>query len=613
MKTASRWYLVLVAIASTATAAAYGCASSEMAPSQGGAAPTDGESSGSTKSYHYPDGGSTDALPADGALADATIVDAAINDGAIDDAAIDDAAIADSGEPAEELRWFQLSPDDSTSMASAQLIKAGFSNYYGYSAPQIRAHEVINYYDPPAALRDEQHLATSWTLPDGLFIGVDARRSDVINGELEALDLLVHAYAPATAVTERRPWNLHLCVDVSGSMGGDKIATVREALQLLVDALRPGDKLSLTTFTTDASIVFRTLEVSENLERIRAELCSLQAQQSTNMIAGLALAYEEAQSAFDPAAINRVILFSDGNANVGDTDVATFAGLTRINQGEGIYLSGVGVGMDYDIERMDALTDAGKGAHVFLPDATEVGVVFSNMVRKLVEVHSDGVSIEVELPSSFALQRFSGEEFSTDPNAPVPNVVLAAGDDLTVLSRFVTNAPASFERDLILTVRYRPLASAETQVFTQRIPIGSLVAAPGTLLARTALVDAYARWAAGAEDALDASTLQQALAASQWQDTGLEEIACVVAAGRGAVATGCTHALTESPNRPATCADPYSQRYGDDYYYDEMPYRGGYYGCLCSAQGHPGYGLGLVSLGLLALLWLRFGGRRRTR
>lgn len=596
MKKQSGWWMTLVAIGLTVTAGAYGCAASDMA--SGAPKAGDGETSGTTKSYHQADGGNLDATATDGALADV---------------AIEDAAIADSGEPVDALRWFQLSPDDSTSMASAQLIKAGFTNNYGYTSIQIRPHEVINYYDPPAALREQQHLSTSWTLPDGLFIGIDARRVEVTNGELEALDLLVHAYAPATDAAERRPWNLHLCVDVSGSMSGDKIATVREALQLLVDAMRPGDRLSLTTFTTDAEVVFESLEVSENSGRIRDALCSLRAQQSTNMIAGLRLAYAMAQENFDPAAINRVILFSDGNANVGDTDVATFAGLTRINQGEGIYLSGVGVGSDYDIERMDRLTDAGKGAHVFLPNATEVGVVFSNMVRKLVEVSADGVSIEVELPSSFALQRFSGEEFSTDPDAPVPNVVLAAGDDLTVLSRFVTTAPQSFERDLILTVRYRPLASAETQVVSHRLPIAALVAAPGTLLQRTALVDAYARWAGGAEDALDATTLQQALAASEWQDTGLEEIACVVAAGRGRAAPECTHAITASPNRPASCGDLYNQQYGDDYYYDDMPYRGGYYGCLCSAPGHPGYGLGLASLGLLALLWLRFGGRRTIK
>ncbi|MBN2358299.1 MAG: VWA domain-containing protein [Deltaproteobacteria bacterium] len=579
-----------------------GCAMSEMAPSYKESVPSDGETSGTTKSYHSPDGGSADAEADDGSQTDAGAADAVA----------EDAAAADSGQAADELRWYQLSPDDSTSMASAQLIKAGFSNYYGSNQIAIRPHEVINYYDPPAALRAPQHLATSWTLADGVFVGVDARRSEVVNGELEALDLLIHAYAPALDVAERRPWNLHLCVDVSGSMSGDKIATVRGALQLLADALRPGDKISLTTFSSNARIVFRTLEAGDNLAHIRSELCALEAQSSTNMMAGLALAYEEAQSAFDPAAVNRVILFSDGNANVGDTEIASFAGLTRINQGEGIYLSGVGVGSDYDVERMDALTDAGKGAHVFLPNLSEIGVVFSNMVRKLVEVHSDAVSIEVELPASFALQRFSGEEFSTDPDARVPNVVLAAGDDLTVLSRFVTTAPASFERDLIVTVRYRPLASAAEQVFSQRIAIADLIAAPGTLLERTRLVDAYARWAAGAEDAMDATTLGQALAAFEWQDMGLEEIACVVRAGRGVSATECTRAVTASPNRPQSCEGaPYEDPNEYGYYQGGYPY---YYGCLCSSHSHPGYGLGLVSLGLLALIWLRFGGRRnRTR
>ena len=84
---------------------------------------------------------------------------------------------------------------------------------------------------------------------------------------------------------------------------------------------------------------------------------------STNMIAGLERVYELAQNNFDENKLS-ARFFGDGNAMLG-IHLEEFNSLTRMNGQEGIYLSGVGVGTNYDWERMDQLTDAGKGAHVF--------------------------------------------------------------------------------------------------------------------------------------------------------------------------------------------------------------------------------------------------------
>ena len=450
--------------------------------------------------------------------------------GPIADAAEADASHDDAGAVEPERAWFQLSPDDSTSMASAQLIKAGMSSAGG----QILPHEVINYYDPPASLRDVAVLEHQWTTAEGLLVGVDGARLMANEDGVESLELLVHLYAPLVPVAERRPWNIHLCVDVSGSMAGDNIAFARESLQLLVDAMQEGDRLSLTTFDDVGKRVFASLDVFNNLPQIRSAIDALHEGGSTNMMAGLEIAYAEAEAHYDPAFVNRVLLFSDGMANVGDTDLEHFASLTRINNNEGIYLSGVGVGLSYAVDTMDALTDAGKGAHVFLPSRAEVQVIFGQMVRKLIEVAADDLSIEVSLPGSFHLQSFSGEEVSTDPNQRVPNVVLAAGDDMTLLARFLTADAAAFDDVIDLTVRYRPLASAEQKLMQQTLSLSDLVQAPGALLERTRLVDQYAVWAGSPErDAEVAADLSQALHAQEDQDPGIEEMACLVDALRG--------------------------------------------------------------------------------
>lgn len=423
--------------------------------------------------------------------------------------------------PTQAFSWFQLSPDDSTSMASAQLLKSG-AFIWGY---KLKPHEVLNYYDPPAALRSPAGRGSSWVVRPGLTAQVELRREVAASDStLHRLQVLLHVFAEATPLEQRRPYNLHLCVDVSGSMSGDKLAFVREALQRLAEALRDGDRLSLTTFSTDGRLVLPSVEVGANRERIVQAIAALEVEGSTNMIEGLNLAYAQAQQTYDAAAINRVLLFSDGNANVGDTDIASFAALTRMNNQEGIYLSGVGVGTDYDMERMDRLTDAGKGAHVFLPDREEVEVIFGPMLRKLIEVAADEVSLELALPPSFRLENFSGEEVSVDPEHRVANVVLAAGDDLTMLATFVTEDATAFAGNLQFIFRYRPLSTASSQRFDRPVPLGDLGEAASPLMRRTQLVEAYARWGCTTNSQVDAAELVQQIEAFETQDPGLEEI-----------------------------------------------------------------------------------------
>ena len=476
-----------------------------------------------------------------------------------------DAGPVEDVDAGEQWAWFQLSTDDSTSMATAQLLKLR-NRPWGFN---LHSHEVMNYYDPPESLRSDDGPAMQWSTEEGFVIAVEARPAAVETQEQQAFDagpgsgtdyemmdacgfpdsgdvdhqapnpespapdrsgmeMLVHVFAPAIQPAERRPWNLHLCVDVSGSMDGDKINYTRDALRRLLNQMQAGDQLSLTSFESSAHQLFASLDVDANRDFILDKINNLQAGGGTNMIAGLRQAYGNAQSAYDPQMINRVIVFSDGDANVGDTDIAEFSRLTRINNQEGIYLSGVGVGLDYAWERMDALCDAGKGAHVFLPNADEVGVVFGRMLPKLIEVAADQVAIELQLPPGFALEHFSGEEVSTNQQHRVANVVLAAGDDMTLLAKYSSTDPDELQQDMIMTLRYRPLGSAEQQVWTQRIAIQDLMSDAGSaLMQRTALVERYANWALGQSDE-DGALLEMDLRDFYPSDDGLIEMANLV-------------------------------------------------------------------------------------
>ncbi len=470
------------------------------------------------------------------------------------------------GDDEETLQWIQLSTDDSTSMASAQIYK-GQGNFYGFG---LKAHEFLNYYDPPIALFAGEEFSRTKAVDANIRFGIkavfteaeapqvsdeasqadgDDTPAEPIEGNatpvpssdseeepqvqettvveqspaVGQLEVLFQMQSDAIATEQRRPWSLFLCVDVSGSMEGEKMAFTIEALRKMLDHLQPGDELTLTTFNNVARQIFTGLEFSENRNEILRGIDSLSAGGGTNMSAGLALSYDLAQANYDADKLQRVLLFGDGSANVGHTEMERFNQLTRINGQEGIYLSGIGVGTGYDFERMDQLTDAGKGAHIFLPNREEVDVIFGDYFHKVVEVAADKIAIEVVVPGGIRLAGFSGEEVSFDPNQRLQNIILASGDDMTFTATFDVLDEAALEEGFTLKVTMRPLSTGEETIRKIEVEsLSELIGEPGRLFERTQLINRFGKYAAHGEG--DVSILMSDLAEYENPDWGIREI-----------------------------------------------------------------------------------------
>ena len=484
-------------------------------------------------------------------------------EGDFDDGAFD----TEESEPTEEeaspaeIQWIQLSTDDSTSMASAQLFKSRES-IYGFS---LKAHEFLNYYDPPRSLFAEEAFTRTKPIDDSLRFGVKAVHTelevstatpeDPIDDESDAeserpteqddsdivteeepvepvaepiaiageLEVLFQLQADPIAREARRNWNLFLCVDVSGSMEGQKMAFTKDALRKILDHLKDGDQVTLTTFNNDARTIFESLTYPADRDEMVGAFNQLVADGGTNMLAGLNESYDIAQQNHRSDATNRVLLFGDGAANVGTTDMEAFSRLTRINGQEGIYLSGIGVGTGYEFELMDQLTDAGKGAHVFLPNAEEVDLIFGDYLPKLIEVAADKIAVEATLPEGLQLSGFSGEEVSFDPNQRLQNIILATGDDMTFTAKFDVLDEAALDQPMTLKVTLRPLSSGE--VTMRKIEVESireLIGEPGRLFERTRLIHRFGQWATGRTGSVEA--LLDDLSNYENPDWGIQEI-----------------------------------------------------------------------------------------
>ena len=171
---------------------------------------------------------------------------------------------------------------------------------------------------------------------------------------------------------------LTFVVDTSGSMGREaRLETVKDALHRLVDGLGQGDTVAIVTFGDDARVVLAPTDARDD-GRIREAIDGLHPGGSTNLEAGLRLGYGLARETLTENGIDRVVLASDGVANVGLTDPNGILAGIREDAAAGIELVAVGVGMgNYNDALLEQLADDGDGFYAYVDDRTEARRLFT--------------------------------------------------------------------------------------------------------------------------------------------------------------------------------------------------------------------------------------------
>jgi len=224
----------------------------------------------------------------------------------------------------------------------------------------IRPEEFINYFDPrmEAPVSDvfgiHTEIAPSLWRGDSLHVlrvGIQARRD---------------------TDAESRPWNLTFLVDVSGSMD-TRMDFVKEILGLVVDGMRPEDILSIAAYDETPRTILEPVTIGERgKDEIKALIANLAADGSTNMAAGMKLGYELNDKRRLAGGTNRVVVVSDGDANVGETDADGILTLIKTHTDAGTTISTLGVGSgNYNAEIMEQLADRGNGNYHYLDSPQE--------------------------------------------------------------------------------------------------------------------------------------------------------------------------------------------------------------------------------------------------
>jgi Ca-activated chloride channel family protein len=200
----------------------------------------------------------------------------------------------------------------------------------------------------------------------------------------------------------RPPSNLVFLIDVSGSMQPpERLPLIKSGLQMMVNNLTESDHVSIVVYAGASGVVLPSTS-GDHKEDIKRALDRLEAGGSTNGGAGIQLAYELAVKSFIPGGVNRVILATDGDFNVGVTNQNELTRLIQERAKTGVFLSVLGVGTDnLRDSTMERLADMGNGNYAYLDSLNEANrVLVQQMSSTLVTVAKD-VKLQVEFNPNF--------------------------------------------------------------------------------------------------------------------------------------------------------------------------------------------------------------------
>lgn len=383
--------------------------------------------------------------------------------------------------------------DEPVSTFSVDVDTAAYANvrrflHEGQRPPSdaVRVEELVNYFDYGYARPEDR--ATPFSSYVALAPSPWSRERQILHVGIQGFDV-PRAEAP--------PLNLVFLIDTSGSMmGEDRLPLAQQSLSLLIEQLRPQDRVAMVAYAGSAGAVLAPTDGRQKL-KMRCALGALQAGGSTAGGQGLALAYALAKQNFDPKAVNRVILVTDGDFNVGVADPAKLKDFVTDQRKSGVYLSVYGYGRgNYNDTMMQALAQNGNGTAAYVDSLQEARKLFRTDFTRGMFPIADDVKLQIEFnPARVSEYRLIGyetrmlarEDFNNDQ---VDAGEVGAGASVTALYEITpagargssdplrygrrASAPAGGGELAYLKIRYKLPGQRASQLIERPITSGEL-------------------------------------------------------------------------------------------------------------------------------------------
>ncbi|MFH1067875.1 MAG: VWA domain-containing protein [bacterium] len=277
------------------------------------------------------------------------------------------------------------------------------------------------------------------------------------------------------SVANRPAANLVFLLDVSGSMGEpNKLPLVKESMSMLVRKLKPEDRVAIVTYAGESKIALPSTPVSDR-QKILDAIDALQSGGSTNGSAGIDQAYEIAEKNFMKNGVNRVILATDGDFNVGTVSPDALVRLVKKKAENNVFLSVFGFGMgNLQDATLEQLADNGNGTYGYIDSRQEARKAFVEQLNGTLVTIAKDVKIQVEFnPSVVSSYRLVGyenrmlqaQDFNNDKKDAGD---IGAGHTVTALYEIVTVNSSDAQIDDLKYQKPDPEAKKEGKILTNK-------------------------------------------------------------------------------------------------------------------------------------------------
>ncbi|HAJ6268615.1 TPA: VWA domain-containing protein [Escherichia coli] len=381
----------------------------------------------------------------------------------------------------------------------------------------VRVEEVVNYFPSDWDIKDKQSIPASKPIPFAMRYEL----APAPWNEQRTL-LKVDILAKDRKSEELPASNLVFLIDTSGSMISDeRLPLIQSSLKLLVKELREQDNIAIVTYAGDSRIALPSISGSHKAE-INAAIDSLDAEGSTNGGAGLEMAYQQAAKGFIKGGINRILLATDGDFNVGIDDPKSIESMVKKQRESGVTLSTLGVGdSNYNEAMMVRIADVGNGNYSYIDTLSEAQKVLNSEMRQTLITVAKDVKAQIEFNPAWVTEyrqigyekrQLKAEDFNND-NVDAGDI--GAGKHITLLFELTLkgqkasidklryapdnkSAKSDKTKELAwLKIRWKSPQGKESQLV--EFPLASAIKAPSEDMRFRAAVAAYGQKLRGSE------------------------------------------------------------------------------------------------------------------
>jgi Ca-activated chloride channel family protein len=366
-----------------------------------------------------------------------------------------------------------------TGVVFCSIVATAFLLHYKSSVSANPAKPTTQLVLPPTpntTLTTDSNITINYTF-NGKALSLEAfPQSDYIKADAPGKEFYLYVSLKGTEIQtdkKRPPLNISLVLDRSGSMGGDKILYAKKAVDFVIDQLDPTDVLSIVNYDDVVEISSASMPV-KNKESLHDKVSRIDSRGSTNLTGGMLEGYKQVESTKKDGFVNRVLLLSDGLANVGITEPSQIQSIAQKKLREkGIGISAFGVGADYNEELMTNIAEYGGGNYYFIGSPDQIPGIFAKELQGLLQVVAQNTSLKVKFPSEvLSCSKVFGYNYSVSGNEVSINFNdVFAKEEKGVLLKFVTKGKVEAALNFSCALQYTDALSFDNLKLTKEVAV----------------------------------------------------------------------------------------------------------------------------------------------